>query len=277
MNLYTSPIPYRIIAGSIFFCFFCIPDIACSRTEHDALIFTGDFESGDLSGWNRETCCDHSVNVVQEPVRAGKYAVRVEVRRDDPDVSSSKRSEIKQPREPQVKCERWYGFSIYLPEDYIQDHLPEIVTQWHGSPDMDDGEVWRSPPLALITQNGNWRINWRWDADKIMKSNRSDGNEYQDIGPYEKGKWTDWVFHVKWSWEDDGLIEVWKDGEKVMDYHGPSAYNDDHGVYFKTGVYKWVWKRSSENNPSTTDVRVIYLDEYRFGNEHANYDMVAPR
>lgn len=37
----------------------------------DALIFEGDFESGDLRGWNKERCCDHSIKVVDEPVRVG--------------------------------------------------------------------------------------------------------------------------------------------------------------------------------------------------------------
>lgn len=45
-------------------------------------------------------------------------------------------------RRPQVQIggEYWYGFSIYLPEDYVADAIWEIVAQWHGRPDFDLGE-----------------------------------------------------------------------------------------------------------------------------------------
>jgi len=241
----------------------------------NVLIFAGDFETGNLKEWGKELGCDYSAQVVTEPVRAGKYAVRFELHKDDPIVANSRRAELTLKREPKVKVERWYGFSIFLPEDYQQDPTPEIVTQWHASPDRDDGEVWRSPPLAVQTQGGNWNISWRWDADRIMKRNRPDGAKSENLGKYETGVWTDWVFHVKWSWESDGLLEVWKNGKKVIHYEGPIGYNDKRGVYFKTGIYKWVWKTTRERDPSTTTTRITYVDEVHIGSEKAAYRDVA--
>ncbi len=59
-----------------------------------------------------------------------------------------------------------------------------------------------------------------------------------DLGPYETGVWTDWVMHVKWSYDQDGIAEVWKDGRKVIDQSGPNAFNDARGPFFKMGLYK---------------------------------------
>jgi hypothetical protein len=247
-----------------------------TRHNRKSLLCEQDFEQGDLSGWGKEAGRDYSATIVKEPARAGRYAVRFELRKDDPIVASSKRSELTLKRELEVKVERWYGFSIFLPEDYVRDPTPEIVTQWHASPDRRDGEVWRSPPLALSTRDGRWCVSWRWDADRIMRSNRPDGSKSKDLGGYKTGGWTDWVFHIKWSWESDGLLEVWKNGEKVIHYTGPNAYNDRNGVYFKTGIYKWVWNMTPEKDQSPTTKRVMYVDEVRVGKESATYQDVAP-
>jgi predicted transcriptional regulator len=108
-----------------------------------------------------------------------------------------------------------------------------------------------------------------------MKRSKPDGSKSKNLGKYETGLWTDWVFHVKWSWESDGLLEVWKNGKKVIHYEGPIGYNDRRGVYFKTGIYKWVWKMTPERDHSTTTKRVTYVDEVRIGNENATYQDVV--
>ena len=82
------------------------------------------------------------------------------------------------------------------------------------------------------------------------------------------------MFHIRWSYEDEGLLEVWKDGRKVVTQKGPNTYNDLRGNYFKIGVYKWDWK----NRPETSRVerRVLYHDEVRIGGPSARYEDVAP-
>lgn len=241
--------------------------------QRDHLLFEGDFEGSDLSGWEQERCCDYSINVVDSPVRAGEHAVRFEIHKDQPDVAGSKRAEITLDNVPPTS-ERWYGFSIYLPNDYKTDPTAEIVTQWHAVPDFDKGEDWRSPPLALLTENGRWKVDRRWDARRVMPNNRPQGSEVRDLGLYERGRWIDWVVHVKWSWQDDGLLEVWKDGERVVHHRGPNAYNDEKGTYFKTGIYKWLYKQAPDE--TTTSERMIYVDEVRVGGPDAEYKDIAP-
>lgn len=87
----------------------------------------------------------------------------------------------------------------------------------------------------------------------------------KDLGSYEndKGKWVDWVFHVRWGWlkEQSPITEVYKNGVLVFERNGyPNAMNDAKGVFPKLGIYKWAWK--DLNNTSILTKRVIYYDDY---------------
>ena len=63
-----------------------------------------------------------------------------------------------------------------------------------------------------------------------------------------------YLVHVKWSNQNDGILEIWKDGEKVVDQKGPNTFNDAKGPYFRMGIYKG-WKdpdRASDAISNTT-------------------------
>jgi hypothetical protein len=70
------------------------------------------------------------------------------------------------------------------------------------------------------------------------------------------------------------LVEVWKDGARVTDFRGPNTYNDKGRIYFKIGLYKPSWNDPSV--PSDVDVRHIFHDEVRIGDQAASYRDVAP-
>ncbi|MCB0178299.1 MAG: heparin lyase I family protein, partial [Anaerolineae bacterium] len=77
-----------------------------------------DFETGDFLGWMQEECCAHSQRIVTSPVRSGHHAVRFEVRDDDRYFSAS-RSEIHRSSDRDtLGQDYWYGFSIYIPEEW---------------------------------------------------------------------------------------------------------------------------------------------------------------
>ncbi|HEX2972956.1 MAG TPA: polysaccharide lyase, partial [Tepidisphaeraceae bacterium] len=251
-----------------------------SQTALGKVTFLGDFESGDLKGWGLESPGDDRCRIVTEPVRSGKYAVRFECTKDQKDVANSKRCEIVQmnsggPNNANRDC--WFGWSLYIPKDWESDpQSPENVTQWHELPDTEIGETWRSPPLALAVKGEQFNFHVRWDSRAKTPGNNPEGTENLPAGGIERGQWTDWVLHIRWSFEkDDGLIEVWKNGQKIITRKGPNGYNDRRETYFKAGVYKWEWKSNPRN--SITSRRVIYVDEVRFGDKDASYEEVAPR
>ena len=143
--------------------------------------------------------------------------------------------------------ERWATFSLYLPgpadggEQWDPDaRNNDVVFQIHAFPDPDENRA--VPPLSMNSSSGDWMIFEATDADPSLAD-----DEYDRIGevwraPYETGVWTDWVYHFRFSPDrddPDGLLEVWKDGERVVDRHGITLGRHDAGASnFKTGVSK---------------------------------------
>lgn len=235
------------------------------------VIFVGDFEKGDLSAWR---ISGNAPTTTAFPVRAGKYAMKTTLDRNKDKVPY--RTEVSGPGS-QVGKEYWYGFSIFLPDGYITDNVWEIVAQWHGVPDFDIGETWRNPVMALSTNGGRWTLLNRWDAkaNTFAEGKRKyGGTKRYDLGKYRTGVWTDWVVHVKWSYHQDGFLEVWKDGKKIVHQEGPNAFNDKKGPYFKMGIYKG-WKNPQKPSDAVAR-RLLYHDEFRMAGPGARYEDVAP-
>lgn len=238
------------------------------------LIFIGDFERKDFSGWKLDLCCKHSGEIVSYPVRAGNYAAKFTLDRNDPLVENGKRAELKRYTLATMGSEFWYGFSIFIPSNWLEDTAPEIITQWHDIPDFWSGENWKRPPFTLSINNNTWQLGNVWDTKMVTKNNDVTGKEVLWSSPLKKGVWTDWVFHVKWSHKSDGIIEVWQDNMPIVNKHGPNTYNDLLIPYLKVGPYKYPWKKGKPT--SIVNERVIYFDEVRIGNANASYEDVAP-
>lgn len=228
--------------------------------DDNVLLFAGDYESGVLEEerW-RPRLEGGTATIVGEPVRSGKFACRFTL---DP---KQERAEL----QPEIKkhkigTERWYGFSIFIPADWEVVGYNEIVAQWKHTNDEDKGETAGSPPLALRIDDTEWRINCRFDSRAVSDKENPEGKVEIARVPYERDRWTDWVFRYRTSYDDDGLIEAWKDGKLVARYEGPNCYNDEQGLYFKWGL------------SYAEAARMLYNDELRIGDERATYPDVAP-
>lgn len=211
--------------------------------------FSSGFEDGNVSAWEQrgevEFCCSHSRAFVTQAARNGGQALRITLRKDDPLVSGGKRAELRleavSPRDDQ-----WYAFSLLLPADEQSTSDIATVAQWHAVDDKILGEGGRAPPLRLIVQDDTWRIVTTWDSRFLsgipLLRSEPQGGKVLWTAPADRGAWADWVFHVKWSYGEDGIVQVWKDGVAVVQYNGPNAYNDLIGPFFKIGVYVPAWK-----------------------------------
>ncbi|RDC62691.1 heparin lyase I family protein [Adhaeribacter pallidiroseus] len=89
-----------------------------------------------------------------------------------------------------------------------------------------------------------------------------------DLGAVTKDKWLDIVYHVKHSYRSDGVLQMWINGKKVVDYYGPNSYNDGVSPMLKMGIYKRNWYKATK--------RVLYIDDIRVGSGSAGYNDVAP-
>lgn len=219
---------------------------------------------------SKEICCAHSFTILEQGPNTNEKTAKFTLFNLDPIVNSGVRSEIAFKPEKKVKVDRWYGFDIYLPTDYAIDTIPEVLAQWHEIPDFYRGENWRTPPISLWNQGNHWYLHILWSSDTV-NTNRTAHTEIYDLGKLEKGRWIPWVFHIKFSWETDGQLEIWQNNKKVFNKNGPNAYNDRTGNYFKIGIYKWMWNTAKERKISLANKREVYYKNIRIGNEKQNY------
>ena len=155
-------------------------------------------------------------------------------------------------KNPKYGVEYWYYLNIFLPKDWEFTNVSKTLMQWHGKPDLELNEESRNPPLDFKVDSGsngigkNYFISHRADSKKITgHSGPYEINERTEIGSIEQDieKWVGWAFHVKWSFENDGFIIVYKNGEEVYKRENEkNCYNDLRAPYWKFGIYIPSWK-----------------------------------
>ena len=252
-----------------------------------AVIFQDDFRARnlDFGKWRFSENANYEIRnenperirIVDAPgLATGCKAVRFAV----PRAPNSFRSEISLPHEPGFH-ERWYGERILVPNEWVFDpaRAADIVMQWHAIP--GNGKP-TNPNLEISVLNTNWHIRQTFGDPPDNKK----GWQANVDGPVRPGEWVSWVIHAKWSPRDDGLIQIWKDGQLVVERHGMNVYSTigvDYTPYLKTGIYRPEWhldkagKREAFENasPAVTN-KVIYVTDVKIGDARARYEAVAP-
>ncbi len=244
-----------------------------NATGNNVAIITAFEDAIDFKKWEKEVCRSGSLQISSEvPARKGKYSARFELTKAD--ILNYKYSRG-DPSKSFPEPEKWFGFSNYLPGDFVTDPLAEKIAQWHDMPDWNLGENWRSPPVSFGIINGRYYLHIMWASAAVNTNLNKDGEKKVDLGPVDKMKWNDWVFHIKFSYKSDGILEVWKNKVKVFSLYGPNSFNDKAYPYFKVGIYKWGWDGWASYSPASK--RVLYYDEIRIGNANSNLNAVSPQ
>lgn len=242
-----------------------------------AIVFQDDFQRG-LDRWNFSEDDRYAlpvptpecIQVVDAPgLSAGSKAARFVVKR----AANSFRSEISLPHEEGFH-ERWYAARILVPDEWVFDPLKaqDIVLQWHGIPGN-----WRPtyPNLSIAISNDGWFIKQSFGSPQAGPTRRSERLKE----PVQRGAWVSWIIHAKWSPKDDGILQIWKDGQLVFDHAGPNVYGTvgvDYTPYLKTGIYRPEWhldtdakRQSFEKEPATPARKVVYVTEVKIGDAGA--------
>ncbi len=220
--------------------------------EAEAMLFVGDYSTGDFSQWpdvqNRGYNGDgvhyvptYSATVVDDPAK-GK-AARFEVRAGDvPSFGGGERSQVGASNltggtEGQT---RWYEFSTKFDPTFPQNHADlgwGVTNGWH--PDSASG----SSPFqwGVGTKNGYWSL--------IINKQSSPGAYLQTFSifdtPLNVGQWHDVKMQVHFSTSDSkGWIRLWHNGVRQTFTNGSDTYYvrtlvpGTTTVYYKEGYYR---------------------------------------
>jgi hypothetical protein len=203
----------------------------------------------------KQTTTVYGITLSKDKHYAGYQSARFELRDTDPMNNSGTRAEITFPTTTNLN--RWYSYALLFDSaNYKKDASDEVITQWH----QGGG---KTPALCLRTKNDRLYL-------RIM------GSIWVDLGLLDKGKWHAYVMHVKHSSGSDGLVEIWRDGVKILSRTGQNMYRvtgDLKNPNLKLGIYKSAWNNSQT---TATNKRVLYFDEIKIGNEKATLKEMAP-
>ena len=147
-----------------------------------------------------------------------------------------------------------------MPLDWRSDSNEVAVMQMHNVPDNWKGEWELSPPLELSLLNDIWVL--RTARGRAPTWFDRKGDIHHDVAwsqPFERGKWTSWIVRTKWSLDEDGIIEVEKDGNLILQKHGPNCYDNLLAPYLKFGVYVPTWINLSLP-PEFTTREIFFTD-----------------
>ncbi|MHC2993575.1 hypothetical protein OB13_19065, partial [Pontibacter sp. HJ8] len=218
-------------------------------------IFEETFEgSTAFDGRHKQFGTSYSFQMATNPVFQGAKSGRFELRSSDGEVANGTRAEVIV-ADPATNKNRWYSFAAYFPsKDYAYDSGSEVISQW-----------WQS---SGTTQATSLRV--RKDRLILRTGNNSGSLKEIDLGAVTKDSWQEYVFHFIHSYGTDGLIEVWKNGTKILTHKGGNMY-DTKMPNWKIGVYKASWNSGS----TETTKRVLYFDNIRVGNEKASFSEMS--
>lgn len=265
--------------------------------ERQNLIETGDFEPpndeivifqnretigpftlercGDLSPGT--TCPADSIVIADAPSGVGGKAARFRLEQH------YERSEVRAQINgrpwpvPPPPVELWYGWRLFLPEDFdptSDDPSYIIVSQWHQR--NQSSFYTGAPTLLRISRDNTWSFSIKYQPDPDVQSVVTQ-NFSLGLIDNDKGRWTDWVMHVKWTKESDGFLRLWKNSTQVIGGSAahqwedrPTYWDTPYSPNFKMGMYKGDPWRAGQSP------KFIFGDDYRLGNASATCNDVAP-
>jgi hypothetical protein len=228
------------------------------------IIFTGDFETGNLNQWVYvERCATDRItvyNAANMPAgapapRQGQYAARFHVLDTDVDPCTSTenpRAELETPESLfKPGDDRWEAWSLYIPTT--------VPTPLCGS--CDDGAWFVFQEDYGAPWDGSPAVGWNFDFTANPKKIRMDrGEQYGHDQPggvdIATGRWMDLLVHKKFAntASGGGFVEAWVDGAPIA---------------FPGGVTKLM----TQTMHSTQNQLGFYLTAYRMRGYFTSFDV----
>ncbi|PPS41154.1 heparin lyase I family protein [Chroococcidiopsis sp. TS-821] len=169
----------------------------------------------------------------------------------------------------------WYGWSMFIPSNWQDTSVGyDIVNQWATYPTnkkFRQGCGGNGSYIARTNETFTFNLQYQGDVAQIVC------NKFPLVSVTDaKGKWVDFVMHVKWTGNKDGFLRLWtRVGNEPynlkINHVGSTYWNDeDTGPYFKMGLYK------GDPNFEGPSPRYLYTAQYRLGDAKSTFRDVAP-
>ncbi len=197
------------------------------------------------------------VVLTDERARSGRRSARITLREGDvrqvtDSGKENERAELDSGRHPLLGQDAWCGFSFLVPEGFPIVDVRLVLNQWKQS------GLEGSPIVAQRYRDGRNYVTIR---DLRTRGEWRETCELEEIVP---GRWNDMVFHVRFATDASGLVEVWRNGERVVHVPGPTASAEGKPYFYhKIGLY-----RDRMPEPMT-----VYVDNYTLG---SSFEIVDP-
>lgn len=185
------------------------------------VIWRGDFETGTTEQWKGAPKSD-SIKVVTEPVREGKYALRID------GTNAARKGKLDriefqhQPKPPGTAegTERYFGWSVFVPKKLTDD--------FHSVGYFETRNSWRQ--LMSFEVHGE---------DLKFTTRVPYKLHWTGKGKLTPGRWHDFAVHVLWSRSPaKGFVEVWFDGEQVVPPAKTATLLDENVAFFQIGFMR---------------------------------------
>lgn len=195
---------------------------------HASVLWTGDFETGNLSQWSFKFL-EKQLKVVSSPVRDGKLALELTA------LNNGDRVEVQNGSASATNgTERYYAWSVMAPKPLGPNDHQTGYFESKNSYKQIMAFVIKGADVSLDTRFPNSQRRWTGK------------------GKFTPGVWHDFVFHVKWSQDAAvGLIELWFDGQKAFEPIHLPTLADQNDAFFQVGFL------------SGQAGEVLYVDEAR--------------
>jgi hypothetical protein len=171
--------------------------------------------------------------------RSGRRAVRLHTEPTDRNVNGSgdwARNDLS--LDPKLTdCdegrEAWWAHSVLFPDDFVVARDGGVVMDFHHSGSRGNANFHFN-----VTGRGNLRLHgFGGDANRPQ--------EYrEELERVKRNVWYDLVYHVRWSSGNDGFMQAWMNGRKVLSHRGPTLYKG-MSCYLKLANYHGAQEPSS--------------------------------
>jgi hypothetical protein len=147
----------------------------------------------------------------------------------------------------QAGQEWWWTWKTLFPNDFPTTYGWCVFMEWHqtGLPGVTQGPA----PINFDCKEDRFRL--------IVRGGDEPGwsQTIFNFPGFARGIWHEFIFHVRWSPDSDGFVEMWHNGNLIVPKTFlPTSYRNQ-GLYPKIGYYR--------KDGVNTSTGVIYHDDVR--------------